>query len=191
MRVAYDTLTVLFILQVAMTKGVPYSYALVSKGVFITRTSHATSSSSSVRFIIQFTHFAPKPGFGSKPKRSIRRVKKSPRGSGVFLTVTRAPGRSSPSRPIARRAEVAPRYERAQRPPSFSARRDSPVFAVPRRVPGSRRVAASADSRAKPPSGIDRKPRERFLRRAPRTPPANARARHPPRPRASIRSHAA
>ena len=191
MRVAYDTLTVLFILQVAMTKGVPYSYALVSKGVFITRTSHTTSSSSSVRFIIQFTHFAPKPGFGSKPKRSIRRVKKSPRGSGVFLTVTRAPGRSSPSRPIARRAEVAPRYERAQRPPSFSARRDSPVFAVPRRVPGAKRVAASANSRAKPPSGIDRKPRERFLRRAPRTPPENARARHPPRLRASIQSHAA
>ena len=140
------------------------------------------------RFIIQLAQ-SPQ----TQPKRSIRRSRKNENekiSSGVFLTITRAPGRS-PSRPIARRAEVAPRYERAQRPPSFSAHRDSPAFAVSRRVPGAKRVAASADSRAKPPSGIDRKPRERFLRRASRTPPANARARHPPRPRASIRSHAA
>ena len=98
---------------------------------------------------------------------------------------------SSPSRAIARRAEVAPRYERAHD------RRRSPrvaPFATPRTRPGDERVAASADARAKPrPSGIDPGDRDapRFLRRAPRTPPANARARHPPRPRASIRSHAA
>ena len=84
---------------------------------------------------------------------------------------------SSPSRAIARRAEVAPRYERAH------ARRRSPrvaPFAAPRTRPGDERVAASADARAKPrPSGIDPGDRDapRFLCRAPRTPPANARAR--------------
>ena len=84
---------------------------------------------------------------------------------------------SSPSRAIARRAEVAPRYERAH------ARRRSPrvaPFAAPRTRPGDERVAASADARAKPrPSGIDPGDRDapRFLRRAPRTPPPNARAR--------------
>ena len=84
---------------------------------------------------------------------------------------------SSPSRAIARRAEVAPRYERAH------ARRHSPrvaPFAAPRTRPGDERVAASADARAKPrPPGIDPGDRDapRFLRRAPRTPPPNARAR--------------
>ena len=84
---------------------------------------------------------------------------------------------SSPSRAIARRAEVAPRYERAH------ARRRSPrvaPFAAPRTRPGDERVAASADARAKPrPSGIAPGDRDapRFLCRAPRTPPANARAR--------------
>ena len=54
---------------------------------------------------------------------------------------------SSPSRAIARRAEVAPRYERAH------ARRHSPrvaPFAAPRTRPGDERVAASADARRNP-----------------------------------------
>lgn len=76
---------------------------------------------------IQLAQMLPNPpGFGW-PKRSIRRSRKNEKiSSGVFLTITRAPGRSSPSRPIARRAEVAPRYERAQRP------RRSPLVATRR-----------------------------------------------------------